>query len=425
MRAIGIFLLTIGDEILDGRVVNSNASFFGETLRLAGVPVAEVRCVSDRTEDIIRALREAAKFPLTVVTGGLGPTNDDRTLVAAAKAFRRKLVATKESRGHVESRYAALGLPMNEQRARLAIIPEKAKILENPTGMAPGLKLKVGKHEVYFLPGVPTECRPMFEAEILPRAQKLLSQKRLLRREFWRCYGLGESAVYQLVAPIIRPLEEKYPDSFYFGVHIDFPCIDLTFEVWQSKGKPKPGETEIREAIATIEKNTKAIAFAREKISLAQALMKLLLAKKKTLATAESCTGGMLGKVLTDIPGSSAAYLGGAISYANSAKEILLQVPKKILETHGAISEQTVRIMAENIRQNLKSDFALALSGISGPDGGTEKKPVGTIHIALSDAKGSKTMHQIIFHGHGSRDQNRVIATHLALDALRLRLQED
>ncbi len=419
----GIFLVSIGDELLDGRTPNTNAVFFGEQLRMNGISVAEIRCVSDRIEDIAEALRYGKNFPIVVCTGGLGPTNDDRTIEAAAKAFRRKIVTTKASLEHVRSRYAARGLELNEHRLRLARVPEKAKILQNLNGTAPGVLCREGKTNFFFLAGVPSECRPLFEREILPIALKQ-RQKKLVRREFWRSFGLPESAVYQLVEPLVSELEKKYPDSFRFGVHISFPCIDLTLEIWQAKGKKIPSQKEIDAAVAEISEKTKKICFTRERDTLVESVMKLLLAKKKTLATAESCTGGLLGKMLTDIPGSSAAYLGGVVSYANSAKEKLLSVPKSLLVEHGAVSEPVVKKMAESIREHLGADFALSLSGVSGPGGGSEKKPVGTIHVALANKESTKTLHQVIMNGRGSREQNRIVAAHLALDALRLTLLE-
>lgn len=411
----GVFLLSIGDELLDGRTQNTNASWFGEQLRLAGVAVAEVRCVSDRIEDITKALRAANDYPLTIVTGGLGPTNDDRTMEAAAKFLKTPLQETKASLAHVKSRYEARGLELTSHRRRLALVPKGSIILDNPTGTAPGVRLK----RFFFLPGPPSECRPMFTQNILPLAQKM-APRRLLRREFWRTFGKGESDVYNRIAPIIAELEKTYPGSINFGVHISFPCIDLTLEAWDAKKKPS-GKI-LDEATHKISAAVKDICFTRERENLADAVFRLLKEKKLTVSAAESCTGGLVGKMLTDMPGSSDVYLGGVISYAYSAKEDLLGVKKETLEKYGAVSEETVREMAEGCRTRLKSDFALALSGISGPGGGLPNKPVGTIHVALSSERGTKTLHQVILFGRASRDQNRIIAAHLALDALRTEL---
>lgn len=411
----GIFLLSVGDELLDGRTQNTNASWLGEQLRLAGLAVSEIRCVSDRIEDIVAALKAAAAYPAVIVTGGLGPTNDDRTLQGAAKAFRRKLGQTKASLAHVKSRYEARGLPLTEARLRMALIPKGGEVLENRNGTAPGVALNINKTNFYFLPGPPNECRPIFEKEILPDLRK--KGRKLALRKFWRTFGRGESDVYQRVASAVENFEKKYPATFAFGVHISFPYIDLTLEVWE--GKKKPTKKEITALSGLIDKQVGELCFSRDRISLADAVAALLLEKKLTVATAESCTGGLLGKIFTDRPGSSAYYWGGVVSYDNSAKEILLGVNRSTLERHGAVSAETVKEMADAIRRQLKTDYALAISGVAGPGGGSAEKPVGTVHVALSSKAGTKTAHQVILNGKGSRDQNRVIATNLALDLLR------
>lgn len=420
--AKGVFLLSIGDELLDGRTQNTNASWFGEQLRLAGVPVAEVRCVSDRIEDIVRALKEAGNYPVVVSTGGLGPTNDDRTLEGAARAFGRPLGQTPESYEHVRSRYEARKAELTEVRLRLANIPAGSRVLQNPTGTAPGVEIVEGETTYYFLPGPPNECRPMFKADILPVAKEKVGVKSLVRREFWRTFGKGEGEIYARVEKVVARLEAAYPETFTFGVHISFPCIDLTLEVWNVRGYAVPSEEEINAACAEIHASLGSLAFTRERETLVEAVCRELRAQGKTLSSAESCTGGLLGKVVTDLSGSSAYYWGGVVSYDNSAKEILLGVAPATLQAHGAVSEAAVREMAEGVRDKLKTDFSLALSGVAGPTGGTAEKPVGTIYVALSSATGTKTIHQVILNGKGSRDQNRVVAVHLALDALRSEL---
>jgi nicotinamide-nucleotide amidase len=411
----GIFLLSIGDELLDGRTQNTNASWLGEQLRLAGLAVSEMRSVSDRVEDIVSALKAASRYPAVIVTGGLGPTNDDRTLAGAAKAFRRKLGPTKASLAHVRSRYEARGLPLTEARLRMALVPKGGEVLENRNGTAPGVALTVNKNNFYFLPGPPSECRPIFEKDILPRLKK--RGRQLVLRRFWRTFGRGESDIYQRVAEEVKKLEKKYPATFAFGVHISFPYIDLTLEVWE--GRKKPAKKEVEGLSRHINEQVEEFCFSHERIGLADAVATLLLDKKLTVATAESCTGGMLGKVFTDRPGSSAYYWGGVVSYDNSAKEVLLGVKRSTLERHGAVSAETVVEMADAIRRQLKTDFSLSISGVAGPSGGSAEKPVGLVYVALSSKAGTKTAHQVILNGKGSRDQNRVIATNLALDLLR------
>lgn len=422
-KQTGVFLLSIGDELLDGRTMNTNASYFGEQLRLSGIPVQEVRCISDNIEQIASCLRESKKFPLVITTGGLGPTNDDRTLEGASRAFRLPLVETKASLDHVTKRYQARNLPLTPSRLRMAKIPKGSLVLENVNGTAPAVALKVGKSQFYFLPGPPNECRPIF-AGILKRAEKLVPGKKLYRREFWRTFGKGESDIYHSISPMVEELERKYPETFTFGVHISFPCIDLTMEAWKVKGRKLPTEAELKKLSAYIDEKIGNLCFTRQREDLSAVVSRILKEKQLTLSTAESCTGGLIGKMLTDISGSSSFYWGGVVAYDNCVKKLLLGVEAATLASDGAVSEATVRQMAEGIRSRLKTNYSLAVSGVAGPDGGSADKPVGTIHVALSSAKGSKTLHRVILNGSGSRDQNRIIAAHLALDLLRDALRE-
>lgn len=418
----GILLLSIGDELLDGRTANTNALWFGEQLRLAGLPVAEIRCVSDRIEDIVAVLDYGRRFPLTLATGGLGPTNDDRTLAAAAEAFQRPLGQTEESFQHVKARYEGRGLPLTEPRLRLALIPRGSEVLPNPTGTAPGVWLTEGAARFCFLPGPPVECRPMFTEQVLPRARAAITGRKLRRREFWRTFGRGESDVYQRVKPLVERLEKKFPDTFTFGVHISFPNVDLTYELWENGAAAQPTEAEVRADVEEITASLGALCFTREREELVHVVARELTRRGLTVATAESCTGGLLAKLFTDLPGSSAYFQGGVVTYANEAKQELLGVQLATLRDHGAVSAPAAAQMAEGIRARLKADHALSLSGVAGPGGGSAEKPVGTIHVALSNASGTKNLHQVILGGKGSRDQNRTIAVHLALDALRTEL---
>ncbi|MGZ3653151.1 MAG: CinA family nicotinamide mononucleotide deamidase-related protein [Bdellovibrionota bacterium] len=418
----GVFLLTVGDEILDGRIQNTNASWFGEQLRVAGIPVSESRSVPDQVKAIAAALRDGAAYPLVIVTGGLGPTNDDRTLESAAAAFKAPLAQTKASLQHIRSRYQARGVPLTPTRLKMALIPKGAKIISNPVGTAPGVHLRAKGADFFFLPGPPGECRPMFERNVLPLAKRALRSRRLLRREFWRTFGRGEGDVYARVSSIVEALEQRFPESVNFGVHISFPYIDLTFEVRDTARGKRPAPRELEAACKDITRALGTLCFSRERESLADAVAKILKQDRLSVATAESCTGGLLGKLLTDTPGSSAYFVGGVVSYANSAKEVLLGINKKTLQQGGAVSEACVRGMAEGIRRKLGADIALAISGVAGPGGGTETKPLGTTYVALSTRERTRTMHQVILNGQGSREQNRVLAAHLALDALRTEL---
>ncbi len=414
-------ILSIGNEVLDGRTPNSNAQYFGERLRNEGLTVDRVVTVSDELDEIAVALSECEKISHVIVTGGLGPTNDDRTTKAVGMAFSLPLKLDKTALAQVRRAYGARRLPVTPARRKLAFLPKGARILRNPMGTAPGFRLKIKGTEFFFLPGVPTECRPMFDTQILPQL-KQNANRRLLQRHFWRTFGRGESHVYQRIESVVRALEKKYPKTFQFGVHISFPCIDLTLESWKVPGVKSPSIAEIRKAKKKIDQAVGDITFTNERETMAEAVLKLLKKYRSTLATAESCTGGLVGKSLTDISGSSEVYLGGVVSYANSAKETFLKVRRATLAKYGAVSRETVEEMAAGVREVLGADYGVAISGVSGPGGGTKDKPVGTTYVAVSSKKGTKFVHQVILASRGSRDQNRVIAMHLALDALRTQI---
>ena len=415
-------LLNIGNELLDGRTLNSNAQYFGEQLRLRGAAIGRVITVSDNLGDIADALEEAKKFKVVLVTGGLGPTNDDRTAEAVATTFARPLKEHKKALQHVSSSYRTRGLPLTANRRKLASLPEGASLIPNKYGTAPGFSIQEGSCTFYFLPGVPSECRPVFKELLLPKIARSLAQKKCIERHFWRTFGKGESTVYSLIEKYTRPLEKKYPHSFQLGVHITFPCIDLTVESWRVPGKKSPSKAEIKRLKMQIDRAVEKITFTTENKTLPEVVVALLKKHKITLATAESCTGGLVGKVLTDISGSSEVYLGGVISYANTAKETLLKVKRNTIRSFGAVSKETVLEMASGARQILGAQYGVALSGISGPTGGTKNKPVGTIYVSVVSPHGAQTTHQVILSSKGSRDQNRIIAMHLALDALRTQI---
>lgn len=419
----GLFLISVGDELLDGRTPNTNASFFGDKCREAGIQVAEIRTVSDRPEDIIRALKDANAYAMVFLTGGLGPTNDDRTSEAAAKAFRLPWQMNKAAEKIIREKYAKRNVEITPIRLRQARLPKGAKLLPNPNGIAPAFSCVFKGTNYFFAPGVPSECRPIFIDKIIPIAAKKLGHKKLLRRDFWRTFGAGESDIYQKISPIVDTLEKKFPASVVVGVHISFPCVDISLEYWQMAGEAKPSKTEQEKIEAEISKVLGDLCFTRERKTLVEVVAAELEKNSATLATAESCTGGWVGKLLTDLPGASAFYLGSVVSYANSAKTKILNVSEKSLQNQGAVSDAVVREMAENSRKLFGTTYAIALSGISGPSGGTSAKPVGTIHVALAGPQRTDSVHQVIFGGQLSREQNRFISAHLALNLLRLTMK--
>jgi nicotinamide-nucleotide amidase len=415
----GVLVLTIGNELLDGRTVNTNAAYFGQKFGERGISVQAAKSISDDPDEIKEALLDAKQFKIIIVSGGLGPTNDDCTAAAAALAFSCPLVATAASVAHVRARYKARGKQVNKIRLKQSLLPKGAKLLVNARGTAPGFSIKIGSSHYYFLPGVPSECRPMFESLVLPFIK---SSKTCHVRQVWRLFGLGEGDIYAKIKTQVRHLEKKYPESFRFGMHIAFPGVDLSLEIWRAQGIAEPSEAELDQLRQKIESSLRSFIFARTRTSLAEVVLQMLRERGLTLATAESCTGGMVGQALTDIAGSSDVFWGGVVSYSNAAKEKFLHVKPATLRRVGAVSEATAQEMAEGVRRISGADFGIALTGISGPGGGTSDKPVGTLYVSIAGTRVTKTLHRVLGSSLWSRNQNRTFAVHFALDSLRQEL---
>lgn len=423
-----IAILNIGNEVLDGRTVNTNATFFAEAIHRNGFNVTEIRVVPDEFPAIARALKDLLSYDFVIATGGLGPTDDDLTAKAVAKAFHQPTVLAKAGVAAIRAQLKTLNLPYTEIQERQAILPKKARVLKNTWGIAPGFEVKQGKTRFFFMPGVPRECRPMFEHFVLPVIKKTKTKQKLLRTELWRCFGRREADLFSDIADLVEPFTKKFGLNFDFSSQIPFPVCDIRVEFWQNRD-PKnlaiPSKREMDDFTAAISERLGSFVYARDRRSLVQVVIEALRAQGATLAVSESCTGGMLGQMITDISGCSDVFLGGAINYANSAKEILAGVPNAILRQHGAVSAETAEALSSGIRERLRADFALSLTGVSGPGGGTAAKPVGTIFVGLSSPYSTKTVHLLIKNGRGDRLQNRSYASHLALDMLRQTLIEN
>lgn len=416
-----VFLLGVGDELLDGRVNNTNANFFATHLTQNGLKVVEVRAVADSIAIIGKALHEAARLADTViVTGGLGPTSDDLTAEAAAKAFGKKYVESAEARKQIKAMLQLRGTNPTPARLGMARVPAGAKIMRNDHGVAPAFHCRHDNCDYFFLQGVPRECRPIFLEQILPRLKKQARGQGRRHYNIWRTFGRKEADIHLALKPLIQRFEKKYPDAVRFGFQIPWPCVDVRFEVWQAKKMPTA--REISDICRSISEALQEWTFSRKDESMAEAVMQRLRLHKKTLATAESCTGGLVGKMLTDIPGSSENYLGGAVTYANSAKQVFAAVSHGSIRRHGAVSRQVAAEMALGIRDALSADLAVSLTGISGPSGGTKDKPVGTIYIGLADHEKVTCQHKVNLSAQGARHQNREYAAHLALDMIRRHL---
>ncbi|PKN11276.1 MAG: damage-inducible protein CinA [Deltaproteobacteria bacterium HGW-Deltaproteobacteria-4] len=403
-----IAVLTIGDELLNGEISDTNTRRIALALATRGLFIREVMSVGDDEDYISEALQElSARRQVVIVTGGLGPTRDDLTARAAAKAFRRPLALNDEALVQIHAHFKRTGREMYGGNEKQALLPSKAILIPNPVGSAPGFRIQMDNCTLYFLPGVPAEMEPMLEASVLPQLQAALPTSTFVERIF-TLIGVAEPQVENLLAAA------ALPTGVMVGFGVTFPLVYLKLRACGADAEELLDRSE-----PVVLRAVGDYLVARSKETLASVVAKLLLRSGETLALAESCTGGMIAAQLTDIPGASAFLERGAVTYADKAKVSWLKVPAWMIEQEGAVSATTAKLMARGIRRAAATDFGLAVTGIAGPDGGTAEKPVGTVYIALATADGERV---VCHHFGGSRDEIRRLSASHALDLLRRHL---
>ena len=403
-------ILTIGDELLRGEIVDSNKSFLSEKLLGIELETRFHASVNDDPADMRDAfLRAADRSAVVLVSGGLGPTRDDLTVEVLAETFGRKLVQHEPSLRQIQAFFARLGREMAPSNAKQALVPEGAEVLPNPVGTAPGCMLDVGRAVFFCMPGVPRELYRMMEEQVLPRvAARLGGGRGVMRAALLRTFGLGESNLEDLLKDVGRE------PGVVLGFRTAFP--DNFLRPVARAATAAEAEAKLARACAAIEQKLGPLVYTRGEETMEAVVGRMLAERGLTLATAESCTGGLIGARLTAVPGSSRYYRGGVVAYANEAKRDLLGVPEALLREHGAVSEPVARAMAEGARARFGADLALATTGISGPDGGTPEKPVGLVWIAHASKQGVEA-EQMIFPF--DRERHRAITTQTALDWVR------
>jgi len=408
--SVSIAVLTIGDELLDGSLSDSNTARIATLLGAQGLSLRESLTIGDREADIITALLSLVKQQdVVIVTGGLGPTADDLTARAAAKAFNRRLVLNDEALQQIREYFLTLGRPMHPRNEKQALMPQKVMVMPNRVGTAPGFILHQDGHDLFFLPGVPEEMNAMLEAEVLPHLRQRSSAHARQQERVLRVFGLSEPKIEALIEQAALPTELRIA----FGVEFPFVLLKLRASGDSATALLEQAETSARQALGDC-------VVTSGSDSLAQVVGRQLTAAGKTLALAESCTGGLLSTLLTAQPGASAFLQRSAVVYANQAKSDWLGVSSEILEQEGAVSEACALAMAQGMRQAAGSDLALAVTGIAGPDGGTPQKPVGTVFLALC-AEGFEQVKGYRFGG--NREQVRLLAANMALDWIRRHLK--
>lgn len=381
---MNIELITTGTELLLGRVADTHQAWLCRQLADRGYTVSRHTTVGDTASDIQQAVREAAgRADVVIVTGGLGPTSDDRTRELIAQWLSRPLVEDPALLAHIERFFAERNRPMPERARVQALIPQGATALPNRFGTAPGLVLEFpprpGGREpglLILLPGPPRELRPMFTEQVLPLLQARVPVEEPFVVRTLRTTGLPESQVEQTIAGPLQFLVAA-------GLEVGYCARPGEVDVRLAARGPAAGRL-VQEAEGLVRQLLGLAVYGVEHETLEQVVIHLLTERHQTLALAESCTGGFIGHRLTNVPGASAVLLAGLVVYSNAAKQAFLGVRAETLAAHGAVSEPVARQMAEGARARTGADYALAVTGIAGPSGGSPEKPVGTVFLALA-----------------------------------------
>jgi len=402
-------VVTIGTELVLGLTLDTNAADLGRALAAAGAEIVRHVSVPDRPADIRAAVAEALdRSGFVIVTGGLGPTRDDMTKTEVAALFGKPLRLDEAVLKSLEARFRRLGRPMPAVNRTQAEVPEGAIVLPNPRGTAPGLWLEDSRGRVaVLLPGVPSEMRGLLVDEVLPRVAQRVGTRRVVLSRTLRTTGVPESALAERIGAVegdIAPLTLAYIPSL--------AGVDLRLTAWSLP--PDEAERRLAEAGAGLRTRLDDHCYGENEADLAAVVLDLLRGKR--LAVGESCTGGLIAGRITAVPGASDVFVGGVVAYANGVKTDLLEVPAATLETHGAVSEEAVRAMAEGVQRRFAADAGLAVTGIAGPGGGTPEKPVGTVWLAARLGSTTRAVKRVF---PGDRGEIRGRAAQAALDLLR------
>jgi nicotinamide-nucleotide amidase len=405
-------ILSTGDEIMTGKVVDTNSNYIADKLVEIGVNLVAVITVGDVPEKLEWAWRTAiAMGDVVISTGGIGPTVDDLTTETVARIAGVKLRRDPASVEHMKRLFASINRVMPENNLKQADFPEGAEIIPNPLGTAPGFRMPVtiGGHtaELVVLPGVPREMKPMMENWVIPWLRRNRGTDKVIAMRIFQTFGMSESALDEAVAGLIRPDEAR------IGLRASFPQISLRLTV---EGEPGEAERKLDALARRVHERLGEFVFAEGDISMEEVVGRLLIERKLRLAVAESCTGGLIGHRLTNVPGSSNYLVADFVTYSNEMKQAVLDVSAETLRTAGAVSEECVREMAAGARRRAAADVAIATSGIAGPDGGTPDKPVGTVCIALDSERGSFARR---YQFRGTRDWIKLLTSQVALDWVR------
>lgn len=405
-------ILSTGDEITTGKVLDSNANYLADKLNEIGVDLVAVMTVGDVPERLEWAWRTALEMAdLVLSTGGIGPTADDLTTETIARLTGKKLWRHEPSVEHMRRLFETVGRVMPDNNIKQALFPETAEVIPNPLGTAPGFRMPVPVKDhtahLVVMPGVPREMKPMFENEVVPWIRQNRGSDKIFATRIFQTFGISESGLDQSVAGLIRPEEAKV------GFRASFPQISMKVMVEDAPGR---AERRLEELSERVRGRIGEFIYAEGERSMEEVIGELFTAKGLTLALAESCTGGLIGHRITNVAGSSNYFCGDFVTYSNDLKVGLLGVLETTLKDFGAVSVECVREMAAGARAAAGVDVAIATSGVAGPAGGTAEHPVGTVCVAL-DSETVKAARR--FNLRGNREWVKLLTSQVALDWLR------
>lgn len=405
-------IVAIGSELLTPTKTDTNSLWLTELLNEIGIEVKLKTIVGDDEMRLEETLRDAlSRSDIVITTGGLGPTEDDITRRVTAKAIGLDLVFKEDLLHHLRERFRAFGYDMPERNRQQAYVIEGSTVLPNPNGSAVGMMVEKEGKWLIVLPGPPRESRPMFTDHVLPGLNET-SGEVAVRRKRIMVSGLGESKLDELIAPIYKEYENPVTAVLFSRTEVE---VQLTATARTAEEADAVNE----ELAAKIADKLGIAVFSTEGESMEEVIGNLLRENNSTLAVAESCTGGLVGERITEVPGSSDYFLEGFITYSNQAKTRQIRVPAELIEEHGAVSAEVAEAMAKGARETAGTDYAISTTGVAGPGGGTAEKPVGTVYVGIADEDGTRSLRLNL---PGDRHLVRWRTSQAALDLLRRRI---
>ncbi len=407
-------IITIGDELLIGQVVDTNAAWISMKFNEAGVKVINRRTVGDDTKEIISAIEQLRlQCNLVILTGGLGPTSDDKTRDVLCSYFDDDLKLDEEVLNDITSFFVGRGRSVTDRNKDQAYVPVKSKAIRNPNGTAPGIWFNENEFNLFALPGVPHEMKAMLQNFVIPQLRSMHDLKPVIHKSIMTI-GLGES----FLADMIGGIESKLPSEIGLAYLPGPGMVRLRLSCYE------PGlDTEMvmqgisDELVITIGKRH---VYSQEDEPIENALSKLLLLNSQTVSVAESCTGGNIAHLFTSVPGSSDWFMGGVVAYTESVKNQLLGIEKDLIDTHGVVSEEVALAMALGARERMNTSWSISTTGVAGPSGGTLEKPVGTVWVAIAGDHGVSAKRFTLLN---NRERNIELASMFAINELRLMIE--